>query len=91
MEPQIDEEPKIVRPGPENTSLLAQQTSHRSTEIWNGKDPGPLQCRGHTKEIENISMQDNQVIDIIKLVGLEGLFKAPSREIDRGLISALVE
>ena len=36
-------------------------------------------------------MQDNRVIDIIKLVGLEGLFRAPSREIDHCLISALVE
>ena len=36
-------------------------------------------------------MQDNRVIDIIKLMGLEGLFRAPSREIDHGLISALVE
>ena len=36
-------------------------------------------------------MQDNRVIDIIKLLRLEGLFKAPSREIDHCLISALVE
>ena len=36
-------------------------------------------------------MSDNRVIDIIKLVGLEGLFRASSREIDHGLISALVE
>ena len=36
-------------------------------------------------------MQDNRVIDIIKLVRLEGLFRVPSREIDHCLISALVE
>ena len=36
-------------------------------------------------------MQDNRVIDIIKLLRLEGLFRAPSREIDHCLISALVE
>ena len=30
-------------------------------------------------------MQDNRVIDIISLVGLEGLFRALSREIDHGL------
>jgi len=36
-------------------------------------------------------MLDNRVIDIIMLVGLEGLYRAPSREIDHGLISALVE
>ena len=36
-------------------------------------------------------MRDNQVIDIIKLLRLEGLFRAPSREIDHCLISTLVE
>ena len=36
-------------------------------------------------------MQDNRVIDIIKLLRLEGLFRAPSREIDHCLILALVE
>ena len=36
-------------------------------------------------------MQDNRVIDIIKLLRLEGLFRAPSKEIDNCLISALVE
>ena len=37
MEPQIDEEPKIVRLGPEITSLLTQQTNHRSESIWNNE------------------------------------------------------
>ena len=36
-------------------------------------------------------MRDNRVIDIIKLLRLEGLFRAPSKEIDHCLISALVE
>ena len=36
-------------------------------------------------------MHDNRVINIIKLVGLEGLFRTPSREIDHCLISALVK
>ena len=36
-------------------------------------------------------MRDNRVIDIIKLLRLEGLFRAFSREIDHCLISALVE
>ncbi|KAL0008554.1 hypothetical protein SO802_010056 [Lithocarpus litseifolius] len=39
----------------------------------------------------NITMQDNRVIAIIKLVGLEGLFRAPSKGIDHCLITALVE
>ena len=39
----------------------------------------------------NITIQDNRTIDIIKLLRLEGLFRAPSREINHCLISALVE
>ena len=46
---------------------------------------------GRTKEMAHIQMRDNRVIDIIKLLRLEGLFRAPSREIDYCLISALVE
>ena len=36
-------------------------------------------------------MVDNQVVDIIKALGLEGLLRTPSREIDHGLITVLVE
>ena len=38
MEPRIDEELEIVRLSPEITSLLTQQTNHRSEIIWNGED-----------------------------------------------------
>ena len=34
---------------------------------------------------------DDCVVNIIKKVGLEGLFRTPGREIDHGLITALVE
>ena len=37
MEPQIDEELEIVCLGPEITSLLTQQTNHRSEIIWNNE------------------------------------------------------
>ena len=36
-------------------------------------------------------MVDDQVIDIIKALGLEGLLRQPGRELDHGLIIALVE
>ncbi|KAK9985336.1 hypothetical protein SO802_030287 [Lithocarpus litseifolius] len=87
----MNEDPTIVRPGPEDNSLLTQQPNHRSEAIWNGEDPGPLTCRGRSKEMATITMQDNRVIDIVKLVGLEGLFRAPSKGIDHCLITALVE
>uniref|UniRef100_A0A7N2LQC6 Aminotransferase-like plant mobile domain-containing protein n=1 Tax=Quercus lobata TaxID=97700 RepID=A0A7N2LQC6_QUELO len=91
MEPRIDEELEILHPGPLQTSLLTRQPYHQSEAIWNGEDPGPLMCRGRTKEMANVQMQDNQVIGIIKLLKLEGLFRAFSREIDHYLISALIE
>ncbi|KAL0006607.1 hypothetical protein SO802_008109 [Lithocarpus litseifolius] len=69
MEPQMNEDPTIVRPGPEDNSLLTQQPNHRSEAIWNGEDPGPLTCRGRSKEMATITMQDNRVIDIVKLNG----------------------
>ena len=36
-------------------------------------------------------MVDDRVIKIIKALGLEGLLWVPGREIDHGLITALVE
>ena len=36
-------------------------------------------------------MMDNRVVGIIKALGLEGLLRQPSRELDHGLITALVE
>ena len=37
MEPRINEKPEIVRPGPEDPSLLMRQQNHRSEDIWNGE------------------------------------------------------
>ena len=36
-------------------------------------------------------MVDDRVVDIIKALGLEGLLRQPGRELDHGLITALVE
>ena len=36
-------------------------------------------------------MVDDCVVDIVKRVGLEGLYKTPCREIDHNLITAFVE
>ncbi|XP_050286614.1 serine/threonine-protein phosphatase 7 long form homolog isoform X6 [Quercus robur] len=91
MEPRIDEELKILHLGLLQRSLLTRQPYHRSEAIWNGEEPGPLMCRSRTKEMANVQMQDNRVIDIIKLLRLEGLFRVTSREIDHCLITALVE
>ena len=55
-------------------------------------DPWALTCHSRNEEFTNLEpMVDDRVVDIIKGVGLEGLLKTPDREIDHGLIMALVE
>ncbi|XP_050290355.1 serine/threonine-protein phosphatase 7 long form homolog [Quercus robur] len=81
-----------AQPGPIDTSVLTLQPNHRSEAIWNGQDPGSLKCRARSEEFSNREpMVDDRVIDIIKALGLEGLLRTPGREIDHGLITALVE
>ena len=56
------------------------------------QDLGALSCRSHSEEYSKLEpMMDDRVIDIIKGHGLEGPLRTPSREIDHGLITALVE
>ena len=56
------------------------------------QDPGSLTCRTRSEEFSNRErMVDDRVVDIIKALGLEGLLRTPGREIDHGLIMALVE
>ena len=56
------------------------------------QDLGSLTCRGRTEEFSNREPTvDDRVIDIIKALGLEGLLRQSGREIDHGLITALVE
>ena len=56
------------------------------------QDLGALTCRGRTEEFSNREpMVDDRVVDIIKALGLEGLLRQPGRELDHGLITALVE
>ena len=51
-----------------------------------------LTCRRRTKEFSNRQpMVDDRVVDIIMALGLEGLLRQSGREIDHGLITALVE
>ncbi|KAL0006723.1 hypothetical protein SO802_008225 [Lithocarpus litseifolius] len=81
-----------AQPGPIDESVLTQQPNHRSEVIWNGQDPGSLTCRSRNEEFSNREpMVDDRVVDIIKALGLEGLPRNSGREIDHGLITALVE
>ena len=56
------------------------------------QDPGFVTYSSRSLEFSNREpMVDNQVKNIIKAIGLEGLLWVSGREIDNGLITALVE
>ncbi|KAF3974875.1 hypothetical protein CMV_001819 [Castanea mollissima] len=84
MDPRIGEELEIVCPSPIDNLVLTQQPNHQSTDIWNGDDPGSLDCRGHSKEMAKISMLDNQSDFSLSLsqplIGDTGLYHIKLRE-----------
>ena len=56
------------------------------------QDLGALTCRGRTEEFSNREpMVDDRVVDIIKALGMEELLRQLGRELDHGLVTALVE
>ena len=56
------------------------------------QDLGTLTCCSRSSEFSNREpMVDDRVVNIIKALGLEGLLWVLGREIDHGLITALVE
>ncbi|XP_075633792.1 serine/threonine-protein phosphatase 7 long form homolog [Castanea sativa] len=79
-------------PGPKVPSVLRFLIEHRSSAVWEGKDPGVLKCHGRNEEFQKRSpMVDDRVLDIVKRIGLEGLYRTPFRELDHNLIMAFVE
>uniref|UniRef100_A0A7N2KTQ1 Aminotransferase-like plant mobile domain-containing protein n=1 Tax=Quercus lobata TaxID=97700 RepID=A0A7N2KTQ1_QUELO len=85
--------PDEFGPGPTDDSVLRFIKTHRACAVWEGKDPGPLKCRGRNDEFRKRRriVVDDRIVDIVKRVGLEGLYRTPSREIDHNLITAFVE
>ena len=60
--------------------------------FYHVRDPGALKCRGRNDEFrKRRPMVDDCVLDIVKRVGLEGLYRTSSREIDHNLITTFVE
>ena len=56
------------------------------------QDLGSLTCYSRSEEFSNLEpMANDWVVDIIKALGLEGQLRTLGREIDHGLITALVE
>ena len=60
--------------------------------FYHVQDLGALKCRGRNDKFrKRRPMVDDRVLDIVKRVGLEGLYRTPSREIDHNLITAFVK
>ena len=61
--------------------------------FYHVQDPGALTCRGRNDEFRKRRpiVVDDHVVDIVKRVGLEELYRTPCREIDNNLITAFVE
>ena len=61
--------------------------------FYHVQDLGALKCRGRNDEFRKrrLIVVDDCVLDIVKRVGLEGLYRTPCRKIDHNLITAFVE
>ena len=61
--------------------------------FYHVQDPGALNCRGRDDELQKRRpiVVDDRVLDIVKRVGLEGLYRTPCKEIDHNLITAFIE
>ena len=61
--------------------------------FYHVQDPRALTCRGRNDEFRKrrLIVVDDRVIDIVKRVGLEGLYRTPCKEIDHNLITAFVK
>ncbi|KAF3667096.1 putative serine/threonine-protein kinase-like [Capsicum annuum] len=81
-------------PGPLEPSVLTQQITHRSRDIWDGSADMILNTRksdgSFWKLIEKYPIH-LRVLEVIKLSGLYGVYRCNRPAIDRSLITSLVE
>ena len=73
-------------------TMYTLQLSYINPWFCSVQDPGTLICCSRSSEFSNREPKvDDRVINIIKELGLDGLLWVTGREIDHGLITALVE
>lgn len=79
----------IISPGPDDQRVLYLQSSHRSTAIWEGSDPGSIKVRHHY-HMAGWTL-DDRVRHYIIQAGLYGPSRLGTMNVDWALITALVE
>ena len=81
-------------PGPLEPSLLTQQLTHRSRDIWNGSVNMILntrRCDGKFWDLVKKYPIHPRILEMIELSGLYGVYRSNRPSIDRSLITSLVE
>ncbi|KAH0781282.1 hypothetical protein KY290_000880 [Solanum tuberosum] len=81
-------------PGPFEPSVLTQQLTHRSRDIWDGNVNMILntrRCDGKFWDLVKIYLIHPRVLEVIELSGLYGVYRSNRPSIDRSLITSLVE
>ncbi|KAH0737538.1 hypothetical protein KY290_036243 [Solanum tuberosum] len=81
-------------PGPLDPSVLTEQLTHRSRDIWIGNDNMILntrKCDGKFWDLVNEHPIHPRVLDVIRLSGLYGVYRSHRPVVDRSLINSLVE
>ncbi|KAF7827624.1 serine/threonine-protein phosphatase 7 long form-like protein [Senna tora] len=79
----------MIRPGPEDPSLLTLQTKHISEAIWQGHDERTLKFRRWGKE--NDGRPPARIVHYLKAAGFYGVSRLPHTNFESSLVSALVE
>ncbi|KAK6781844.1 hypothetical protein RDI58_019640 [Solanum bulbocastanum] len=81
-------------PGPLEPSVLTQQHTHRSRDIWDGSVNMILntrRCDGKLWDLVKKYPIHPRVLEVIELSGLYGVYRSNRPIIDRSLITSLVE
>ncbi|XP_049381485.1 serine/threonine-protein phosphatase 7 long form homolog [Solanum stenotomum] len=81
-------------PGPLELSVLTQQLTHRSRDIWDGNVNVILntrRCDGKFWDLVKKYPIHPRVLEVIELSGLYGVYRSNRPSIDRSLITSLVE
>ncbi|XP_049346783.1 protein MAIN-LIKE 1-like [Solanum verrucosum] len=81
-------------PGPLEPSVLTQQLTHRSQDIWDGNVNMILnmrRCDGNFWDLVKKYPIHPRVLEVIELSGLYGVYRSNRPSIDRSLITSLVE
>ncbi|KAH7835639.1 hypothetical protein Vadar_028238 [Vaccinium darrowii] len=95
----VDQELERLRcpdPGPRDPFVLTMQDSHRAKHIWDNDENAPkdyecLHFRRVETKLHRGQLPCEAIMQLVRRAGLEGLLRVPFIQLDRGLLTALIE